>query len=323
MPASNQYQIGIALQSAKGQVVTSPQYWLDVTGGDIGPNPEVERRSETGLGVDVGEQYIRVLSGGGDANVILRPSTAPLLFYGLLGAKAVTGASAPYTHTITAASVKPFFTVFKSMGGTLYEKYSDCHFTGGNVQWSPGGDVTMDLTILALAFNRSTVAYTGGTYSATEQPFRYPSAVMTVNSVVQNNIGEGNINFEWASTAIQTNAITNSYLEPGSREITGSWNEVWETVNRYAEMYYGSSGGTTASPTQFEAPINFVFPHATAGQSLTISAPRFKFGTGQPTPDPGGDPMRLPIAGSIERPASGSIATAAIANAVASYVVSP
>lgn len=318
MPASNVFQIGLGIQSAKGATPTTPSYWLDVTGSDLGPQPESERRSETGLGVDVGGSYIRVLGAGGSANVILRPSTAPLIFYGILGTKAVTGAG-PYTHTITAASTKPFFTVWRSLGGQLWEVFRDCQFTGVNVQWGAGGDVTADCSITGLSFTRLTSAPVGGTYDATEAPFRVPGYVSTINSVVQANISEGNVNFEWGSTPIQTNAITNSYLEPGAREISGSWNEVWEAVGRYAEVYYGSAAGTAASSTQFIAPFSFVFPHVTAGHSLTLAAQRFAFQSAGATPDPGGDPLRVPIAGTVERPTSGSIATVTIGNAVATY----
>jgi len=94
---------------------------------------------------------------------------------------------------------------------------------------------------------------------------------------------------------------------------------VWETVARYAEVYYGSSTGTAASEAKFEAPFSFQFPHATAGQNLILSAQRFSFQTATATPDPGGDPLTVPIAGSVERPASGSIATAVVNNAVATY----
>ena len=320
MPASNQFQIGIALQTAKDVTVANPQYMLDVTGSDLGPQPETERRSETGLGVDVGAQFVRVLGAGGSANVLLRPSTAPLLFYGLLGTKAVTGAD-PYTHTLTAASTKPFFTVWRSLGGQLWEVFRNCHLTGGNLSWGAGGDLSLDLSVTGLSFTRLTSAPTGGTYSATEAPFRVPGVVYTVDGGPRANISEGNVNIDWPSTPIQTTAITNSYLEPGSREITASWTEVWENVQNYAKIYYGSTTGTVAAETRYEATggFSFAFPHATAGYSFTVSAQRFAFQEATATPDPGGDPLMMPIAGSVERPASGSILTASIINGVATY----
>ena len=318
MPASNIFQIGIALQTAKGVTVASPQYWLDVTGSDLGPQPEVERREETGLGVDAGAQYIRVLGAGGSANVLLRPSTAPLLLFGILGTKGVTGAG-PYAHTITANTVKPFFTVWRSLGGQLWEVFRDCQFTAVNVNWEAGGDVSADCSITGLSFARLTSAPSGGTYSATEIPFRVPGTAYTVDSLTKNNISEGNINIEWGSTAIQTNAITNSYLEPGLREITASWNEVWEDVVQYAKIIYGSGAGTTPAQATYEAGFSFTFPHPTAGHSLVISTTRFSFSATNPVPDTGNDPLMLPIAGSVERPASGSILTAVVNNAVATY----
>ena len=319
MPASNIFQVAIALQNAKGQIVTTPQFWLDVTGSDLGPQQETERRSETGLGVDAGTSYIRVLGAGGSANVILRPSYAPLLFYGNLGARAVTGASAPYSHTNTAANTKPFFTVWRSVGDQLWEVFRDCHFTGMNVSWSPGGDVMADMSIMGLDFDRLTAAPTGGAYNPNEAPFRVPGRTFSVDGGPGSAITEGNVNIEWPSNPIQTGAITYSYLEPGQRAISASWTEVWENVGRYAKTVYGSASGTDPAETSYEAAFSFGFPHSTAGQSLTLAAPRFRFDAANPTPDPGGDPLMLPIAGTVERPNTGSILTATVANGVATY----
>lgn len=90
MPASNVARIGIGIQTAKGVESTAPLFWMNVTGGNMRPTPETEQRSETGLGRDVGDTYIRVLSAGGDPSILLRPKTAALLYYATLGTKAVT-----------------------------------------------------------------------------------------------------------------------------------------------------------------------------------------------------------------------------------------
>lgn len=318
MPASNIFQVAIALQNAKGQVVTTPQFWLDVTGSDLGPTQETERRGETGQGVDAGTSYIRVLGAGGSANVILRPSYAPLLLYGNLGAKAVSG-TGPFTHTATAANTKPFFTVWRSVGDQLWEVFRDCHFTGMNIQWSPGGDVTADMSIMGLDFERLTAPPAGGVYAPNEAPFRVPGRTFSVDGGPGAAITEGNVNIEWPSNPIQTGDITYSYLEPGQRAISASWTEVWESVARYAKTVYGSASGTEPATTSYEAAFSFGFPHATTGHSLTLSAPRFRFDASNPTPNTGGDPLMLPIAGTVERPATGSILTGAVGNGVASY----
>jgi hypothetical protein len=318
MPASNIAQIGIALQSAKGQVVTSPQYWMDVTAADLRPAITSARREETGQGVDVGGSYVQVMAVSGGFTVNLRPSYAPLIYYGILGTKAVSG-SGPFTHTETAANTKPYFTLFRTIGGQLHEVFRDCHFTGVNTSWTPGGDVTAAVSVLGLSFARSATAFTGGVYAAGERPFRTPGRVLTVDAVEQENITEGNLDITWASTAIQTSEIYNTYLEPGAREITGSWTEVWESVARYAEVIYGAAAGTTPSETQYETDFEFVFPHETTGHELTLTVPNFRFTEATATPSTGSDPLMVPIAGTVERPSSGSIVTVAVANAVATY----
>ena len=88
MPASNVARLGFTLQNSKGDIENTVQYWINLTGGGMRPAPETDQRSETGLGRDVGATFIRVLSASGDPSLLLRPDTAGLLYYAILGGKA-------------------------------------------------------------------------------------------------------------------------------------------------------------------------------------------------------------------------------------------
>jgi hypothetical protein len=261
-----------------------------------------------------------MLGSDGPATVLLRPSTAPLLLYGLLGAKAVSG-SGPYSHVITTANTKPYFTMWRSAYGQLWERFRDCKLSGGNITWEAGGDVSLEITATGLEFERLTSAPVGGTYNATEIPFRVPAYVATIGGSPQTNITGGNINLESTIEQIQTNSVYPSYVEETGRNITFSWNEVWESVANYAKPVYGAAAGTTPTQTPYEAPggFGFSFPHPTAGYSLLLEAQKAQFFPAQPTVGTDADAVRLPIAGKVARPSSGSIFTATIANGVATY----
>jgi hypothetical protein len=317
MPASNVFQIGIALQATKGQSITTPQRMIDVSAADLRPVVASERREETGQGVDVGGSYVSNISVTGGFTCLLRPSFAPLLNYGILGSRATTGAG-PYEHAATAANTKPYFTFWRSLGGIIWEKFSDCHITGANFSWEPGGELSVAYSVVGLGYARLTTAFTLGTYDATETPFRVPGRVLTIDSTIQGNVTSGNLNIEWPSTAIQTGAITNTYLEPGARTISGSWTEIVENVARYAQVITGTTTGTTATEVLHEGPIAFEFPHEDA-HTLTLAAPRFKFTEVTANPSTGSDPLLMPVAGTVEKPSSGSILTLTTENDVAAY----
>lgn len=327
MPASNVARIGIALQSAKGVAAAAPQFWLNMTSGGMRPTPETEQRSETGLGRDPGDTYIRVLSASGDPSFLLRPKTAPLLYYCVLGAKAVTGAADPFTHTITPANDQPWVTVFKELGDSIYERFTDCKFTQANLEFAAGGDLALSCTVMGLAFKRLTPAE-GAAAAATgvhdqAVPFRVPGAVYTVGGSEDDTLMSGNFNIEAGQTARQTNKITYSYLEPSGRSITFGWEGVYKDVARYAQIFYGGPAGVDPSETVFEAALSFQFgPFAgsTAGtKAIKLEMARALFTGGAPDPDPGGDPLNISPSGAAGRPASGPIATVTIKNDVASY----
>jgi hypothetical protein len=378
MPASNVAQLGIGLQSAKGTRSTAPLFWLNLTGGRIRLAPETEQRSETGLGRDVGATYIRVLAGNGDPSFLLRPKTAPLLYYLLYGAKAAanvgtlwltgqtytlgqiirtsankvfevttagtggtveptattigstvnaTGGVAVYTlrsntaltqHTITPANDQPWCTVWFRMGDTLYEVLQDAKFTGGNLEWAPGGDLALSCSIVGLGMERLTSDPGGGTQDL-DEPFRVPGAVYTIGASPDNTLTSGNFNVEANQTPIQTNDIVYSYLEAGTRAISFGYEGVWTSVARYAQVYYGGAAGTIPAKTLFTTDVAFQFGTPGYGPLCKFEIQKAIFTEAGTDPNPDGSPMMISVAGAADRPAAGQISQATFINDVASY----
>ena len=320
MPSSNVYQLGFALQSAKGTAAAAPQYLIDVTDADVMPNIEIEEREETGLGRDVGDNYIQVLSVEGSASIICRPKTTALFLYGVLGAKAVTGAADPYTHTLTPAADQPWFTVWRTLAGSIHEHYTDCKITQTEFEWEAGGDLTCSMDIMGLSFERLASMPAGGVYEQ-GQPLRVPGMEYSIETVVNDAITGGSLTIEAAQEALQTVQIYNSYLEPSRREITASYDEIYQNVERYAKIIYGAADGLTPTETIYEGALQFTFGDYTDGPGLRFVIPRFQFSEIEAEPDSGGDPLVTPVSGKAARPVSGSILTATVLNSVASYPV--
>lgn len=319
MPASNIFRLGFALQTAKGTPAAAPQYLLDVTASDLGPQPNIEQREETGSGRDGGDSYVSLLSFGGSASVLLRPKFAGFLLYALLGAKAVTGVASPYSHTLIPADDQPWVTIWRFLSNSIYERAQDCKITRGEFSWEAGGDVAVGMQAMGLRFERLTAIPVGGVYDS-GVPFRVPGKVRnTIEGAVNDTIPGGTLVIEAAQTAIQTTQIYNSYLEPARREITANWQEVYQSIDRYAKILYGSAAGTVPTETVYEGAVKFGFGDLTAGPGLEFDMPRFGFQTTNADPNPDGAPLRIPVAGKAYRPPSAPIVTARVVNDVAAY----
>lgn len=321
--------MGFALQTAKGTASAAPQWLVDVTDADFAPVPEIENREETGTGRDVGDSYIKVLAAEGSVSVIARPKTLPFFLYGVLGAKATTGASSPFTHTDTPANDQPWITVWRTLAGSIHEKFTDCKITKCEFEWEGGGDLMLSMDIVGLSFERLASMTAGGTYDS-GTPLRVPGMDYTIGGTIAagvitggtsfTNVTGGSLSIEANQEPLQTTAITNSYLEPTTREITGSLDEIYQVVDRYATVLYGSAAGLTPSQTIYTAPLQLTFGNFATqpGLRLTLSAARFT--EIEATPDTGGDPLMTPMAFQAGRHATEPICQAVIKNDVAGTV---
>lgn len=317
--SSNVYRLGIAL----GANAAAPQYLIDVNDTDISPKTEIQVREETGLGRDEGDSYIKVLSAGGSAKIVLRPKTAPLFVYGVLGAKASAGsgspAVAPFTHTGTPANDQPFFTIWRFFADSIYERFTGCKITKNEFEWEAGGDVMLGLDVMGLGFERLNAPPVGGVYD-NGLPFRVPGVRYTVEGEVIDTITGGKLTIEAGQEAKQTTKITNSYLLPTARKITASYDEIYQNVKRYAKVYYGSEAGLAPNETIYEGAFKFEFGDMVAGPGLSLNVPRFQFTEVDPKPNSGAEALMMPVAGKAARPVGGAPAiTAKVVNDVPDY----
>lgn len=386
MPSTNISRVGLAPQTLKGTEATAPIMWVNLTGGNMGINPEIETRSETGAGVDVGDRYIRVLAGGGDPSFLLRPLSAPLFYYSVLGARATaatgtawsaslvttlgqvvkqsTYVASPATftaatantqnvfevttagtmaatepvwpttvgasitsgtatlinrgpggqrHTITPANTKPFFTVWFELADSLFLIFKDCKFTSMNMEFAAGGDLAVSTGLISGGYRRVAATVGGGYYDQVYAPLRVPGAVYNIAASPDQTLASGNFNIDSAVNPVQTDQVTYSYLEDGQREITFGYEGVYTDVQRYAQVYMGSSSGLTPSSTIYEAAMDWTFGNG--GQKIKYTMQRALFTEAGASPDPGANPLMLSVGGAAGRVTTGNISQVEIDNA--------
>lgn len=315
MPAANIFTLGIAKQSAKGTPAAAPVILTKATGSNLQPTPTRNRIEETGTGRDGGDRYTSRIAAAGSINVVARPKITAYILYGLLGAKAVTGASDPYTHTLTPADAQPYWTIWRDLGGAgLVEKFEDVKFTSGTLQGAAGGLIMMNTNVAGTKTTRITSGMPAGGTLETAFPFRVPGIDYQVDSVANRAISEFNVTINTPMTAIQTDRIYDEFIEEGLRTFDVTYTEVFTSLALYNEILYGSPTGTALSEGLLHQPWSFETGDDTLGPNLLFEIPNLAYLTGPLEPSPGGDPLRMQVTGAADTPVSGSIVTATVMN---------
>lgn len=106
----------LADQTAKGSAATAADgYFMEWLSGDIRPEVEHGRLiTSDGDPWGGGRNYVNgVVLAEDTVRFVLSPQNGPAIATWLLGTDAITGASDPYTHTITPASTSPYLTAWR------------------------------------------------------------------------------------------------------------------------------------------------------------------------------------------------------------------
>lgn len=109
---------GLAIQTAQGQPATAPVVSFYASGDSNGMSAE---KTVASLDLTKGSpvavsSYVESLSPKFEATTLGFPDMLALLAYAALGGVQTSGASAPYTHTITPGESLPYLTVFEQKG---------------------------------------------------------------------------------------------------------------------------------------------------------------------------------------------------------------
>lgn len=119
--------LAFAKQSAKGSPASASTHRLYLAGGaQVHSDVVKEDFAELHGFQSPLEAYISSVEGKGAPEFYLMPSSGAALLLGILGADSPTGAGDPYTHPITQSTEIPYWTVWASTGGALFEKQVDC-----------------------------------------------------------------------------------------------------------------------------------------------------------------------------------------------------
>jgi hypothetical protein len=282
------------------------------------PSPERQRIDETGTGRDGGDRYTSRIAAGGSINVVARPNITAYLMYGLLGIKEVTGVG-PYEHLLRPEDDQPYFTIWRDLGGAgLVERFEDVKFVSGTVQGSAGGLVMLNTNVAGTKTTRLTTGMPVGGTLETAFPFRVPGVDYQARGEQNRAISEFSCTINVPMTAIQTDEIFDSFIEPGLRTIDLTYTEVFRDLELYNSILYGGEAGTALSEGILHDVWSATFGDLEAGPGFMIEIGNLAYLSAPLEPNPGGEPLRMSVSGSADpMPDDSDIFTAAVTNSMA------
>jgi hypothetical protein len=318
----NEAWVMLAKQASKGTpatVATGTTHKTALSGGNIGPRFESDIFAETDSSRDQGVPF-KVSSGvEGSPEIGVRDKNIGLVLLGVLGADAVSGVGPDYTHVLTPSNTLPYMTFWKMLSSTLYERYTDCQIGSVTFAAEAGGVLTAAMGVQGLVPTRLTAdpSTTPAIPMDTGALYNYNEVSVTLGGGATSLIRSFELTIENNVSSQQTDDIVPYDVVPGIREVTLSFDMIFETLDEYNKFHYGGAAGTAVDPDIYTTSATFTFSKGAANE-IAFNLPSIAYTELSPEPDPGGDPIVVSVAASAVR--SGSpVVTATVKNQVASY----
>jgi len=319
----NEAWLMFARQTAKGTAATiaaDTTFRVPFSGGNISPVRETDIFAETDASRDQGVPFVVTSGVEGSPEVGVRDNNVGALLYAVLGADAVSGTTPNFTHTITPSNTLPYFTFWKGLSSTLWESYRDCQVGSMTLSAEAGGVLTASLGIQGLVPTRLTADPSVGPPVIpmdTGALYTFNQVAVTLGGGATSLIRSFELTIENNVSRQQTDDIVPYDVVPGTREVTLSFDMIFETLDEYNKFHYGGAAGTTAANTIYTTSATFTFTHGTNNE-IAFNLPNIAYTELSPEPDPGGDPIVVSVAATAVRGGS-PVVTATVKNQVAAY----
>lgn len=267
MPDPSVFDMGFAIQSAKGTAASAATFRFPVNGGDVHPTVGKANVSGTTANPLAGASIVSRVAVEGAPTAFCRPRWLGVALYAALGAKAVSGGSDPYTHTITPALTQPWLTIWTGLDTALFQSFVDCRIASLVLEARAGLPLVAKMTVLGL----SPIFRTAGQSAVaieTGVPFLHAD-------------GLGALKFEgaavsaidgWTLTIANgahfEDALQSAQIAEGEPEITVSVSQIVTSAALFNRFHYGSA---TPSDGTAHGTANLVLAGSPAGLDLKVT----------------------------------------------------
>lgn len=310
-------------QTVKGTpatVAVASAYKMPLSGGNIGPTRATDNLAETDASRDRGVTYAQ--SGGveGSPEFYVRDASIGFWLWAGLGADAVTGTMPNFTHAITPANLLPYITTWRDVGDVLWEQYLDCKVGTLTIGAEAGQPLTCTAAIQGTKSTRLTTSPDTATPVAIQSGpvYNFNNATVTLSGGVTAYVRSFELTIENNLTAQQTDDFFMFDIYEGSREVSLTFDLIFDTLTEYNQFHYGGAAGVNQSSSIYNTSALFSFAGSGANNQIDFNLPSIAYTDFPVEPSAAGDPVVVSVAAAAQR--SGSpVVTATVKNQVASY----
>jgi hypothetical protein len=302
----NQAYLLNGIQSGKSVPIEKWQDKHFFSGGSIAPSKATEQLAETDNSRDSGDSYVTQTSIEGSPEVYGRVETLHHWLEYVLGAKETTGVG-PFTHLLTAADAIPYVTFGKMLGGVLWEEFTDCKVSEVTFAAATASPLTVAATIVGRGAERKTEEWKGELappVAPTSQPYNFNNATVKLGGVETRLASSFEATISNSASAQQTDDSVPFDVTEGLRNVTLGFDLIFDSLTAYNEFHY-PTGGTKQSAELPSTSAEFTFTIGTA--SVLFKFPKLIYEEFPVEPDPGGDPIVVPVRAQAQRHAEGKM----------------
>jgi hypothetical protein len=265
-------ELAFAVQTGKGSGAAAATERVYLSGGTLPEalKPVMESQATSSQRV-APSAFVPNLRVGGEPEMFLRPNALGLLLYAVLGAKAVSGAGDPFTHSFTPANTQPWLTFWRMAGGILFEKFIDCKLSFLRISSRSGEPVRVSFGIVGISSLYRTTQEVSVAVEATGPAMHYHGrGALLVEGAAVTAIGAWMVRIE--SGAAFRDTLTAYDVRTGPRSSIEAVVEqrVADAV-LWNRMVYGSASPANDAPATL-APLELAGSPAGLSLKMTLEA---------------------------------------------------
>lgn len=310
-----------AKQTAKGTaatVATTTTHKNPLTGGGIAPVREFDQITETDSNRDRGVSFVTSSGVEGSPEFAVRDASMGFWLFAVLGADAVTGTT-NFSHTITPANTLPYITVWRNISNTLYEQYRDCKVSSLTISADAGQPLLATAAIQGLQASRLAAdpSASPAIALASQYVYNYNDATVTLSGGVTALVSSFELTIENNVTRQQTDDVVPYDVVEGERQVSLSFDLIFEDLTEYNKFHYGGAAGTTISSQIYTTSADFQFDNG-ANNQVKFTLPSIAYEEFPVDAVPDGGPINVSVRAVAQRGASPVLA-AVVKNQISSY----
>ena len=245
------------------------------------------------------------------------PRSVVMLLENALGSRNTTGASDPFTHTITPADAPGYLTAATRLD-TEYHKIRDCRVDELSFSWNQAEPLEMGVRLMGTVGSPYTTSGDPGTDDSAEQSFYPAGGTFQIDSdsvtPVTADITGGSVTIANHLEPVRVSRqLEPTDVWPGLHEITIELRLIPANTTLWRSVITGADAGTAISNAPVYGSFKTTFVISAGTRTMDFTATRVAFQGEYPDPDPAGGPVEITLTGTVVKPAAAAF-TAVVQN---------